>query len=114
MTLAKEILMKICSALVSLKLPILNKYIVYELELVKYSGDLDDSRMRELVDSLKSDVTHLPQLVAECYNRFIKSVEEMTNALVKPIDDVLEQLQELRSDLKIYQASAEMDTDFFM
>ena len=91
MTLAKEILMKICSALVSLKLPILNKYIVYELELVKYSGDLDDSRMRELVDSLKSDVTHLPQLVAECYNRLIKSVEEMTNALVKPIDDVLEQ-----------------------
>ena len=49
MTLAKEILMKIYSALVSLKLPILNKYNVYELELVKYAGDLDDSRMRELV-----------------------------------------------------------------
>ena len=114
MTLAKEILLQIYSALVSLKLPILNTYNVYELELVKHAGALDDSRMRELVDSLKSDVTHLPQLVAECYNRLIKSVEEMTNALVKPIEDVLEQLQELRSDLKIYQASTEMDTDFFM
>ena len=114
MTLAKENLLAIYNTLISLKLPIVNTHNVYELELVKQSGSLDDFRLQEIVDSLKSDVSHLTELVSECYDRLIKSVEEMTTALVKPIEDVLEQLQELRRDLRIYQASTEMDTDFFM
>ena len=114
MTLAKENLLEIYNYLISLKLPIVNTHNVYELELVEQSDALDDYRLQGVVDSLRSDVTHLTELISECYDRLISSIEEMTTSLVKPIEDVLEQLQNLRRDLRIYQASTEMDTDFFM
>ena len=41
-------------------------------------------------------------------------MEDITDGLVKPIEDVLGQLDELRKDLEIYRTSTRMDTDFFM
>ena len=41
-------------------------------------------------------------------------MEEVIAGLVKPVEDVLEQIDELRKDLEIYQTSTRMDTDFFM
>ena len=114
MILAKENLLGLYSTLVSLKLPILNTHNIYELDLVKQAGALDDPRLQHIVDSLKSDVTHLPELVEECYDRLIRSMEEVIAGLVKPVEDVLEQIDELRNYLKIYQTSTRMDTDFFM
>ena len=114
MILAKENLLGLYSTMVSLKLPILNTHNIYELELVKQAGALDDPRLQQIVDSLKSDVTHLPELVEECYNRLIRSMEEVIAWLVKPVEDVLEQIDELRKDLEIYQTSIRMNTDFFM
>ena len=114
MTLAKENQLEIYSVLVSLKLPVLNTHNVYELELVKQSNALNDSRLQEIVDSLGSNVTYLPELIAECYNRLIESMEELINGLVKPFEDMLEKMDELRNDLEIYRTSTKMDTDFFM
>ena len=114
MTLAKENILGFYSVLVSLKVPILNTHNVYELKLVKQSDTLNDSRLQEIVDSLRSNVTYLPELVAKCYNRLIESMDELTDGPVKPIKDMLKQLDELRNDLEIYQTSTRMDTDFFM
>ena len=114
MTLAKEIQIGIYGTFIPSILSIISPYNVHELELVEQSVALNDSHLQEIVDSLKSDVTHLPELVAECYDRLIKSMEDVTDGIVKPVEDVLEQLQELRQDLRIYTTSTEMDTDFFL
>ena len=39
---------------------------------------------------------------------------EVTDGLIKPVEDVLEQLDELGNDLEIYRTSTRMDTEFFM
>ena len=85
------------------------------MELVKKAAATNDSRMQEIVDNLKVDVIYyLPELIKESYNRLIESMEELRGGLLKPVEDVLRQMNQLRKDLEIYQASTNMDTGFFM
>ena len=114
MTLAKEIQIGIYGTFIPSILSIITPYNVHELELVEQSVALNDSRLQQIADSLKSDVTYLPELVAECYDRLMKSMEDVADGIIKPVEDVLEQLHELRQDLRIYTTSTEMDTDFFL
>ena len=115
MSLAKDSLINFFEFYLTLDLPLINRGNVYELELVKKAAAINDSFMQEIVDNLKVDVVqYLPELMKECFNRLIKSMEKIRDDPVKHIEDVLEQLAELQKDLEIYQTSTIMDTDFFM
>ena len=115
MTLATETLVNVYKRFITLEFPLINIQNVYELELVEKATAINDSRMQEIVDNLKLDVTtFLPELIRECCSRLIKIMEEVTDGLVKPIEDVLEQLDELGNDLELYRTSTRMDTDLFM
>ena len=115
MTLAKERILEDYIIYLTLDFPLINRENVYELELVKKAAAINDSRLQEIIDYLKVDVIHyLPELIMEYYNRLIESMAELTEGLVKPVGDLLGQLNQLRKDLEIYQASTNMDVDFFM
>ena len=71
--------------------------------------------MQEIIDNLKVDVIHyLPKLVRECHHRLIESMMEIRKDLIRPIEDVLGQLDKLIDELEDYQKSTRMNTDFFM
>ena len=115
MTLAKDSLVQLYEVYLNFDFPIINGQNVYELELVERAAAINDSGMQEIVDNLESDVVqYLPELITQSYNGLIESMEQVTYGLIKPIEDVLGQLDELRNDLEIYQTSTRMDTDFFM
>ena len=115
MTLAIETLVNVYKRYITLEFPLINIQNVYELELVEKAAAINDSCMQEIVNNLKIDVTiFLPKLIRECCSRLIRIMEEVTEGLIKPIEDVLEQLDELGNDLEIYRTSTRMDTDFFM
>ena len=115
MTLAKDSLVQLYEVYLNFDFPIINGQNVYELELVERAAAINDPGMQEIVDNLESDVVqYLPELITQSYNGLIESMEQVTYGLIKPIEDVLGQLDELRNDLEIYQTSTRMDTDFFM
>ena len=115
MTVARERISEYYRALLTADFPLINRENVYELELVEKAAAINDSRIQELVDNLDVDVVnYLPKLIRECYNRLVKSMQELTFELVKPVGSMLGLLNQLRKDLEIYRASTDMDTDFFM
>ena len=115
MALAKDSLVQLYKIYLNFDFPIINGQNVYELELVERAAAISHSHIQEIVDNLKSDVAYyLPDLITQSYKGLIKSMEEVSYGLVKPIEDVLGRLAELRKDLEIYQTSTRMDTDFFM
>ena len=115
MTLAKDSLAQLYELYLTLDFPLINRENVYELELVKKAAAINDSRMQELVTNLKVDIiNYLPELIKECFERLIKPMEELKDGLVKPIEDVLKQFNELSNDLEIYQTSTKINKDFFM
>ena len=115
MTLAKDSLVQLYELYLNFDFPIINGQNVYELNLVERAAAINDPGMQEIVDNLESDVVqYLPELITQSYNGLIESMEQVTYGLIKPIEDVLGQLDELRNDLEIYQTSTRMDTDFFM
>ena len=114
-TLAKYSLVDVFERILTPDFPIINSKNVYELELVERAAAINDSRIQEIVDNLKIDVIHyLPQLITQTSDGLIESMDQVTYGLIKPIEDELGQLDELRKDLENYQTSTRMDTDFFM
>ena len=92
-----------------------NRYNVYQLELVTESNRINDSRMQDLVDNLKDDLTeNFLTLINETYDRLTGPVQVMKESITKPVDDVIVKLKELKQDLHDYQVSTLMDADFFM
>ena len=115
MTLAKEGNVEDYRKLLTVDFPLINRENVYELELVKKSAAINDSRLQEIVDNLKVDVIHyLPELIRECYDRLIESMREIRYGLIRPVEAVVVQLDELIDELEKYRKSTIMDTDFFM
>ena len=111
MTLTKDYFVQFYELYLTLDFPIINRENVNELEMVEEAAAINDSRLEEIVNNLKVDVLHyLPQLIKECFKRLINSMEEVAYGLGKPVEDMLEQLDELRNDLDIYQRSTRMDT----
>ena len=100
--------------LLRLKYDVLNTSNVFELDWVKQAKALNDSRLVELVDRLKWNVSKFLELIDETYYRLTRPVEELNTLVIKPVEDFCEQLQVLTSSLQIYHASAEMDTEFFL
>ena len=91
------------------------RYNVYELELVKESNQISDSRMQDLIDNMKYNLTeNFLTLINETYDRLTASVQEMKKSITNPVDDVTVKLRELQEDLHDYRISALMDSDFFV
>ena len=93
----------------------LKRYNVYELELVKESGQINDSRTQDLVDNLKYHLTeNFLTLINETYDRLTASVQKVKKSITNPADDVIVKLRELQEDLHDYRVSTLMDSDFFL
>ena len=67
MTLSTETHVNMYKRFVTLEFPLINIQNVYELELVEKAAAINDSRMPEIVNNLKIDVTiFLPEMIREC------------------------------------------------
>ena len=97
--------------LVNLKLPILNESSIYDLELVKSAGLINDKHMQELVDSLNMDINvKLSELITETYKRLMDPLDGMT----EPVNELIGDVDNLAESLKEYKTSTKMNTEFFM
>ena len=107
----RDRLVSMYDELFDLKLPILNRFTVNQLELVKQAEILNDSRMENIVDSLQYDIEeNLIELIKETYNRLMNPTEAFT----EPVEDLIEKIENFVEDLKEYKASTKMNTEFFM
>ena len=107
----KDKLFTLYNKLFKLKLPILNSYNVYQLELVRAAELINETVMQDLVHNLKTEMdVQLPELVAETYDRLINPTEEITDS----VDDLIARIDTLSENLKEYEASTKMNTEFFM
>ena len=109
MVKGRERLVYVYDKLLDLKPPILNTFIVDQLELVKKVNVLNDSRMDKKVDNLQFE-KNLIELIRETYNRLMDPIDAFT----EPVNDVLEKIENFVEDLKEYKASTEINTEFFM
>ena len=97
--------------LLNLKLPILNESSIYDLELVKSAGLINDKHMQELVDSLNMDINvKLSELITETYKRLMDPLDGMT----EPVNELIGDVDNLAESLKEYKTSTKMNTEFFM
>ena len=101
--------------LLHLTLPILNKYNVYELELVKAAAGMDDTEMRGLIQSLESDLENkMIGLVDLIYKRLSDPVRKLRESIVTKVDAVLAKITTMKQNLDTYEATTIMNTDFYM
>ena len=85
------------------------------MELVKESSHINDSRIQDLVDNLKDNLSeNFLILINETYDRLTAPVQEMKESITAPADDVIVKLKELQQGLHDYRVSTLMDADFFM
>ena len=96
------------------EIPLLTKNNVDKMEIVKLSNEITDPGIQEIVNSLKSDVSRIDELVTDNYERLEKGVEGMIDELVTPSENLLQQLDDFEKDLEIYKASTIVDVNFFM
>ena len=112
---SKDKLRKGYQNLLRLTLPILNKYNVYELEIVKAAAAVDDTEMYDLVQSLESDLENQMTLLVELiYERLSLPVRELRLSIVSKVDAVLAQITTMKENLDAYEATTIMNTDFYM
>ena len=112
---AEESMVKAYEQLVQLKLPILTTYNVYNLQIVKSVKDVNDVCMQEIVESLKHGLDPgLVSLVKLTFQRILDSVKEVKEEIVKPMEDLMEEIQALRKSLREYEESTIIDSNFFM
>ena len=98
----------------NLDMQLLNTGNVFELELVKTAGSLNQTDMQETINRLRYNITHLPDLITLSFRRLVLSLEEIIDEIMRPIENVIAQLQQLRTDLEMFRRSTEMNTDFLM
>ena len=112
---AEESMVKAYEQLVLLNLPILTNYNVYDLLMVQSVNDVNDARMQEIVESLKHGLDPgLVTLVRLTFQRILDSVNEVKEEIVKPMEDLMEEIQALRKSLREYEESTIIDSNFFM
>ena len=107
----KNKLIALYNKLLNLKLPILNESYIYDLELVKSAGLIDDIHMQELVDSLNMDINvKLSELITETYKSLMNPLDGMT----EPVNELIGNVDNLAESLREYKTSTKMNTEFFM
>ena len=107
-------LLLVFKELLQLRIPIINTYNIHQLEVVQEAAALNDARMHEITDNLKTNVSNILDLVTESVSRILKSVTDLKQTITQPIEEVLEIIEDLEMSLRLYQASLKMNTEFFM
>ena len=108
---ARERFISAYDQIFKLKLPIINNYSVYQLELVKDAVDINDTEIQELVENLGVNTSFkMEQLLRESYDRLLSPTEVFTD----PVDDIIKKIEDYTEDLKTYKETATMNTKFYM
>ena len=95
--------------------PMINNYNVYQLNLVTNATQINDSTLQNITNGLRSNLEgNLAALITETYKRLKQPFTEMKTNLLDPIDDIIEQINDLDKLLTDYRISTEMNTHFFM
>ena len=71
--------------------------------------------MQKLYESLNDDLEkNLPEMVAKTYDRLMKTIQDIREKVMKPIDDILDHIARFKEKLHEYEMSTVMNTEFFM
>ena len=103
------------STIAQLEIPILTTYNVHELMVVKLAKDIDDKYLQDLVESLKHNLNPgLGNLLWETSKRIVKRLNGVKEEIIRPMEDLMEEIKEFSYSLQEYERSTIMDTGFFM
>ena len=115
MTIGMEELRDRYRKLFELSLPVINYYNVYQLNLVKKATEINDTILQNITNGLKNNLEeNMMALIRETYTRLIQPFTEMKTRLLDPVDDMLEQIDDLSELFMEYKMSTKMNTNFFM
>ena len=97
--------------LFELKLPIINNYNVYKLDLVKAALSINDTEIRDMFESVDEYVENkITELIIKSFERLMNP----TKAFTDPLEDIIKKIESLTQDLKTYKQTATMNTKFYM
>ena len=101
--------------IINQKIPLLTTYNVDDLILVKLAKFVEDSEMQELVESLKHglDPSFL-KLIRLTFERISAALNGVREEIIKPVEDLVDELDRFHNSLYRYEKSTIMDIDFFM
>ena len=95
--------------------PVLNNYNVYQLNLVKNAIQINETILQNITKGLQNNLEeNMAALITETYKRLKQPFTEMKTNLLDPVDDMLEQINDLDELLTEYKMSTKMNTHFFM
>ena len=76
---------------------------------------INDTALQNITNGLKNNLEdNMMALITETYTRLIQPFTEMKTTLLDPVDDILEQIDDLSELLMEYKVSTKMNTNFFM
>ena len=88
---------------------------VHDLLMVQSVKDANDVRVQEILETLKHGLDPgLVSLVKLTFGRILDSVNEVKEDIIKPREDLMEEIQALRKSLREYEESTVIDSNFFM
>ena len=101
--------------IINQKIPLLTTYNINDLILVKLAKSVEDSEMQELVESLKHglDPSFL-KLIRLTFERISAALNGVREEIIKPVEDLVDELDRFYNSLYRYEKSTIMDIDFFM
>ena len=115
MNLGKSMMENMYISLAKLELALITKENVDDLELVKSTLEINDSRMDEIIDTLTGNMVEcLHDLVDEIFLRLTSPIDGMKLSVAKSMDEIVEKFDALKIDLEAYRNSMVMDADFYM
>ena len=98
-----------------LKIPILTMYNVNELIMVQLAKNINNKHIQELVESLKRSLDPaLRDLSMIIFERILNRVDELKEVIIRPTEDLMEEIKEFSHSLQEYEKSTIMDTNFFV
>ena len=116
LTLAMEKLKEIYKKVLAFSVPVINSYNVYQLNLVTNATRMiNDTILHNITNGLQINLKeNMAALITETYKRLKQPFTEMKTNLLDPVDDMLEQINDLDELLTEYKMSTKMNTNFFM
>ena len=116
LTLGMEKLKEIYKKVLGFRVPVINNYNVYQLNLVKNATRMiNDTILQNITNGLQNNLEeNMVALITETYKRLMQPFIEMKTNVLDPVDDMLEQINDLGYLLMEYKMSTKMNTNFFM
>ena len=111
----RDKLQRFYQTIFNLKLPVLNNYNIYQLELIKSATASNNIVFEHMITSIENNLEeNVEKLIAEIYNKLMEPMENIKENVGDPIEDVLIRIRSLTENLKEYKDSTKMDADFFV